>query len=284
MVALALVAMIAIFLLNRRSHFRGASETFPDIDSATYDSVSKSTGDNVAGIAFSDDGTTMYVTDGSNLRVYQYTLSTAWNLSTASYASKNFLFSGQNNSPGGLCFKPDGTKMYLIRRAGSVFQYSLSTPWDISTASYDSKSYSPATQASFSEDVKISSDGTTMLILDSGHDAVYQYTLSTPWDVSTASYDSKSLSVGTQDGTATSFFVGSVGKKLYVAGDVNDTVYQYNLTTGWDVSTGSYSSKSKSIAAQVSVPTGLWFKSGGTKMYAMNGRTGTGVIHQYSLG
>ncbi|GAH99215.1 unnamed protein product, partial [marine sediment metagenome] len=41
--------------------------------------------------------------------------------------------------PYNLFFKPDGTKMYVVDLGAEVFQYTLSTPWDVSTANYDTK-------------------------------------------------------------------------------------------------------------------------------------------------
>ena len=55
--------------------------------------------DNPVGVAFSSDGTKMYIMDNSNLAVYQYTLSTAWNVSTASYASLSISVSSQSSHP-----------------------------------------------------------------------------------------------------------------------------------------------------------------------------------------
>ena len=48
------------------------------------------------GVTFSSDGTKMYIMDNVNLVVYQYTLSTAWNVSTAVYASLSISISGQS--------------------------------------------------------------------------------------------------------------------------------------------------------------------------------------------
>lgn len=49
----------------------------------------------------------------------------------------------------------------------------------------------------------------------------------------------------------------------------------------WDISTGSYASKSLSVAAQESVPLALAFSSDGTKAYIVGNITDT--IYQYTL-
>ena len=48
---------------------------------------------------------------------------------------------------------------------------------------------------------------------------------------------------------------------------------------GWDVSTASYSSKYKSVAAQDTEPTGVFFKPDGTAMYIMGYANDT--VYQY---
>jgi hypothetical protein len=78
----------------------------------------------------------MYVIGNSGDDVNEYDLSTAWDITTASYL-QNFSVATQETNPQGLFFKPDGTKMYVIGSSGDdVNEYDLSTAWDISTASY----------------------------------------------------------------------------------------------------------------------------------------------------
>jgi sugar lactone lactonase YvrE len=153
-----------------------------DVSTASYDSVTYSVNTQADGpreLFFSSDGTKMYIADANNIRIYQYTLSTAWNLSTASYASKSFLTSSQDTNPQGLFFKPDGKTMYLLGTAtDSVYQYTLSTAWDLATASYASKSFSVASQDGALAQIAFKSDGTKMYFLGVTNDRVFQYSVS----------------------------------------------------------------------------------------------------------
>ena len=88
------------------------------------------------GVHFKSDGTKMYAVGVTTDTVYEYNLSTAWIISTASYV-QSFSVAGQEINPQGLFFKDDGTKMYVIGSTGDdVNEYTLSSAWDISTASY----------------------------------------------------------------------------------------------------------------------------------------------------
>jgi DNA-binding beta-propeller fold protein YncE len=236
---------------------------------------------------FGDSGTKMYVMGNTSDTVYQYTLSTAWDVSTATYASKSLSVTTMDATPEGLFFRDNGTKLYVIGSTRDiVFSYTLSTAWDIATATSDyvQKSISVNTQSTVSWEVRFSSDGTKMYVLNglaAVTDTVFQYTLSTAWDVSTATYASKSFSVNTQENSATGMDFKDDGTKMYIVGQTNDTVYQYSLSTAWDISTASYDSISKSVAAQELTPTGLFFGNSGAKMYVI-GSAGDD-INEYDL-
>jgi sugar lactone lactonase YvrE len=177
---------------------------------------------------FKDDGTTMYIIGSSTDAIYQYTLGTAWDISTASYASKSFGVSAQENAPNGLWFKPDGTSMYIVGTTNdTVYQYTLSTAWDVSTASYASISFSVVNQDTNPTAINFSPDGAVMYILGNTFDRISQYTLGTPWNVSTATYVD-AFYVGNQEQTPTGLFVSIANEVAYVCGSSSDSVYQYD--------------------------------------------------------
>ena len=256
-----------------------------DIANASYDSVSldvSSQNTTPVAVEFSSDGTAMYMVGNTDPdTVFQYTLSTAWDLSTASYASKSFSTSTQETGVAGLSFKSDGTKMYIVGTGNdTVYQYSLSTAWDVSTASYDSKSVSVSSQDTTPSALDFSPDGTKMYVVGDSNNTIFQYTLSTAWDVSTATYATKSLSVASQETAPTGMAFNSDGTKVFVCGRASDAVQQYSLSTAYDISTGSYDSVSFSIVSQDTNSHGIAFKSDGSKMYIAGYDSDS--IYQYS--
>jgi sugar lactone lactonase YvrE len=232
------------------------------------------------GLKFSSDGSKMYVIGDSNNTVYQYTLSTAWDVSTASYASKSFSVASQETEPGKLAFSLDGSKMYVIGHINdTVYQYALSTAWDVSTASYASKSFPVTTQTTYPSGLAFSSSGAKMYVVDYTSGNVYQYTLSTAWDISTASYSSKvsHLVAYTED-----IAFSPDGTKIFALETVSyDNVYQYALSTAWDVSSASYASKSFSVVSEENSADGLTFSSDGSKMYVVGFSNKT--VYQYTF-
>ena len=85
---------------------------------------------------------------------YRHGRSTAWDVSTGTTntAGQNSIVtldvSSEDTSPSGIAFNSNGTKLYVLGRINDdVFQYGLTTAYDLSTASYDNISYSPPSSA-----------------------------------------------------------------------------------------------------------------------------------------
>ena len=222
-----------------------ATETSSSLSGATQST-------SMLGGTIGNAGQNAYMVDQSSGIIYQYLLSTAYDLSSGSYESKTFDVSSQQNDPRNLFFKSDGTKLYVIGTTSqAIYQYSLSTAWDISTASYDSKTFSASSQSNGTSGLFIKPDGSKLYIVAYANDAVYQYSLSTAWDISTASYDSVSLSVSSQDSTPRDITFNDDGTVLYMCGTGNNALYQYNLTSAYDLSSASYSSNTLSLSTTV---------------------------------
>lgn len=254
--------------------------TDPDLGNASYDSVSFSVAGQEAtplGLFFKPDGTKMYLSGQQNDSVNEYDLSTVWDISSASF-SQAFSVSAQDTSPSAVFFKPDGTKMYSVGRVGdNINEYDLGTSWDISTASY-TQSFSVSTQETNPTSLFFKPDGTKMYVGGTVGDNVNEYNLSTPWDISTASY-SQAFSVATQDANPYNLFFNPDGTNMYILGTSGDDVNEYALSTAWDISTASFI-QSYSVASQETFPTGIFFKSDGSKMYIVGLNNDT--IYQYS--
>lgn len=79
-----------------------------------------------SGLFFREDGLKMYVTGSANDKIHEYTLSTAWNVTTAVF-SRSFFVGTQEVVPHGLFFKPDGNTMYIVgQNTRAVYAYDLS--------------------------------------------------------------------------------------------------------------------------------------------------------------
>jgi hypothetical protein len=241
------------------------------------------------GLTFSPSGRQMYMIGSNTDRVYQYKLSTAFDVSTATYTSKNISIANTSTtgagdtSPTDVKFHPEGHTMYIVGTIRDrVYQYSLSKAWDVSTATFASKSALVSSQDTAPQSVEFGDNGSKMYILGSTNDRIFQYTLSTPWDVSTATYASKFLSVATQENSPLAMVFGSDGKQVLVVGSTTDTVYQYTLSTAWDISTATYDNKSLNVGSRESVPHGLALSIDQTKLFVVGTSTDTVYTYQRS--
>ena len=78
----------------------------------------------------------MFLTGQSSDSVSEYHLTTAFDVSTASFDS-SFSVSSEETAPMSVKFNNDGTKMFILGFTGQdVTEYTLSTAFDASTATY----------------------------------------------------------------------------------------------------------------------------------------------------
>jgi DNA-binding beta-propeller fold protein YncE len=213
---------------------------------------------NMQGFDFSPDGTAIYAVGIGNTTIYQYSLSTPWMVESGSYTGKSLSVGAQDSLPRGLALKPDGTELFVAGATNTrIFKYTFGTAFDLATASYASDFYSATAQGTRLHDVTIKSDGATMYTLRNGTtDAVYQYSLSTAWLPSSASYTSKSRTVGAQTSAPVGHDFGNGGARLIVVDE--RVAYQYTLSTAWDLATATYDS----IAALHGAPFATGFRFG----------------------
>jgi len=261
-----------------------------DIANASYENKSFSVTAqevNPRGIDISADGTVMIMIGNTSDDIFYYTLSTPFDVSTASYTG----FINQTDAvPNGCRFGDNGTKIFVPGNSGAykVESIPLSTAYDVSTAGSSTLSSSLNTLSSGVnvglQDVAFKTDGTKMYILDfnDANDRVHEYSLSTAWDISTLAYTTSSPIFNSQEPTVQGLDFSSDGTKMFIVGQSNDTVYQFNLSTAWDVSSASYSNISFSVSAQETGPGAICFGDNGQKMYIVG--TIQDKFFQYSTG
>ena len=93
------------------------------------------------GFTFNNDGTKMFIIGHKEDEVIEYTLSTAWNVSTYSLVD-SFSTKSESGYSRDVKFSQDGTKMFVLGGSAndnedgldSVCEYTLSTGFDVSSA------------------------------------------------------------------------------------------------------------------------------------------------------
>jgi hypothetical protein len=201
----------------------------------------------------------------------------AWDITEAIYLQSYSESIG--SAPSAIFFKPDGTKMYTLDYAGrAVSEHDLNVAWSVSTGSWQ-QSFDVSSKETRPMGLFFKPDGTEMYVVGDNSDNLHQYSLSTAWDISTASF-LQSLSVVAQDTFPKDVFFKPDGLRLYIVGSDGNDVAQRDLTTAWDISTTNTSFTNFLTNGQESDPEGVSFKADGTKMYVV----GAGdVVYEYNL-
>lgn len=142
----------------------------------------------------------------------------------------------------GLAFSADSSKMYQVTYTTSslVQGFDLSTPGSISTATHEINDYFLFGGSSVRTDIEIQPNGAQAFICNSTDSKIEHAPFGTYWDITTITptwvtgYDTESV-----DTIPVAFCFGLNGTKAYILGDENDAIYEYNLSTAYDLTTMS---------------------------------------------
>ena len=193
-----------------------------------------------------------------------------------------------------LIFNPDGTKMYTLGYATTisgrnVFQYTLSTPFDVSTATTSVNDYvNVGGYMENNEAIRFNNNGTKLFVLfDSANQnkssRMYQYTLSIPYDITSTVTEGTSYVLGNQYDNFRSFLFNDDGSKMFV--NRLSSIYEYTLSSLFDTSsatltgTGFYTSHNSygiSNYGSSSSIAGMQYNSDGTKLFTVHQQSSIG--------
>ena len=236
-------------------------------------------------IEIKPDGTKLYMTgssSGGTPGVYQYTLSSPYDLSSMAYDNTLLDLTAIGNTPITFDFKPDGTKLWVIETS-TIYQFSLSTSWDIGTATLDA-SYSGtllgATQYGMAFD-----DAGTKLIVQAG-DFLREYVMSNPYDLTDLTYNNVIYQLPVAVGECRDIEFTTDGKGLVLTDRGNDKIWQFELGTSYDITTISNQIRSYTVSVLAGTtniqPTGLALGNDNTKLYMLN--QGNDQVYQFTIG
>lgn len=237
------------------------------------------------GLFFDPSGHNLYVND--SVSIWQYYASTPWNVSTATFVrTKATVFASPNNNVRRMKFNNDGTKIYSgSYNSDTIVSLPLSTAWDIQTIGTTASTLDVSNEILNPQDFAFNSDGTKLYVAATGsYDTIYQYDLTTAFDVTTGSYANKSLTF-VKDSWGGDMQVVDNDTKLFRHGETNDDVYIFTMSTAGDLSTASYT---ESIAFDALSGTntsnykGMFIKPDGSKGYL--GNDGDALLKTFIFG
>jgi hypothetical protein len=246
-------------------------------------------------IKFHDSGTKMYVLSFTDGIIYQYTLSEAFNINTASYSGKSLSLADDNFS--GFDLKSDGTKLLAFTGDSSgnrtFKEYPLSTPFDLATAGTRVNS-AVFNQLSAGEifGMKVNSDGTQVFMAAnqaSEERLVFiRYEFSTGFDVSTASYSSNIVVIEdavTADLRPRAFTMSDDLTRIFTMDLNNDYVVERSLSSAGDLTSTVAFVANHNIPKAITIPApnAIAFGDSGKKFYIGAGDQ-NGDINAFKVG
>ena len=237
---------------------------------------------NPGAVIFADSGTKMYVVGTQNKKVQQYSVSSAYDLSsTITHVNEANL--GHGNNPQDLWISADGTKLWTLDGGSDQLRhYTFGTAWDITTLT-------GSTIRSFRNNVdtnptgfRFSADGMKIIIVGSsqvgaaGKDIIYSYDLSSAFDIAGIPVDSGNNAVAPATGDLVRWdtfknsqemmdeitLVQAIefsadGKTAHIACRDRHNIISFTLDTAYEISTLSFAGFSNTANEELS-PTGIY--------------------------
>tara|TARA_Y100000590_G_scaffold454351_1_gene601036 strand:- start:637 stop:1758 length:1122 start_codon:yes stop_codon:yes gene_type:complete len=198
-------------------------------------------------VSFNPDGTKMFLTNQDSDQMKAFDLDIGWDLSSfdeSDYGSIETFDLDDGEKPfkeqkvKGHYFREDGLKLYIVGETNnSAIEYNLSSAFDLTSIGGVSQSYdissSVAPYVSGDTETEIngihfSTDGYRMYTGGNDKDNVYEHRLSTAWDVTTATYETKK-SISSEETQIHDVQWKPDGSKMYIVGHGTDVVHQYNI-------------------------------------------------------
>lgn len=195
---------------------------------------------------------------------------------------------GSLSSPRQLEFAPDGLRAWAINGGTeTVHQYDFTTPFDLTTASYSAVSYDASTELTGSGGaIVFKPDGLAMFLGDTISNAVFQYTLTTAWDITAGvSYATDTLDTSSETTQLRSLQFSADGTTLWVGSSSDDFMYSYT-GTAYDLSTFVYTTDSIDLTSgPLNLIGGAYLSADGLRVVAIGNSAGTDLEYrQWDLG
>lgn len=269
--------------INSMLKFRNYGPQPWNVGSFTYDTtyIFSLPDETIQDIWFNPTGTKLFLLVSnvySGGKVYEYTLNTAFDIST--YSQSNILtISPTENIPQGLFITSDGSNMFIVGSSSDeVKQYFLSPAFSTSNASYIN-SFDVSNELFFPTDIYFKYDGSIMYI--TGTNEIIAYLLGESWNISLAEFAGAEYNIGI--GSIDDIFFNPDGEKMFLTSYFNyPKIFQYDLYLPWMPGTRQ---NDEDIQLNSTGNTGIFISLDGTKLFVVGHTSGYpgNFINKYSI-
>jgi len=237
------------------------------------------------GFYLDDSGTKAYTCHGINSYtqgiIEYYAFTTPFDVTTGSKVTELDLSSSFEYITG-IEFKPDGSRFYVSGLTSSgffIYQYDLTTEWDISSASI-----SGTFPISECAGIRFQDTGQTFFVIDLANpDTIVNYELYLEWDISaTIAKPIKSTDINdiTGESSVRGFSFKNDGSKMFVSGTDTNSIHVIQLGSNWDLSTLTLLG-SKNTSSEDTIPLDAYMNFEETKI--ITGGSNTRKFYAYDI-
>jgi hypothetical protein len=188
----------------------------------------------------------LYVADQNTLTITEWTLSTAFEIETATVNNANQIgISTQVTQIYDLYIRDDGTKMYTLGKGAQapfvtqLNQFDLSVAWDLTSDTLPgvSTQTTVANQTQSHRGLQVVDTGASIITISPSSPALYKYDMSSAFDITSVSFgSSQALS---DDAAPSDFVMSADGTQMIVLGGDSEKIIEYTLSTPYDAGVGS---------------------------------------------
>ena len=245
-------------------------------------------------VKFSPDGKTMFHVGVNSTKLRQYSLSTGFDLSTASEETAEIDLSDAQGGPQDIAFNSDGTILFIIGTEAlkdGIHQWNLNTPYDISDITVADGAFTPIEISSVDpRGFKFSNDGKKLFVVDQQSSGkVYEFKLSTAYNLS-GMVRTNTLSLGITVGRRQGIDFSSDGYKLFITNSAThganpvaskNFIREYSLSSPFNITNPINNGDFQPGYIAKFKLTGLTFNNDGSKMFHTDFHNND--IHEYTL-
>ena len=240
-------------ILTNASYTAGNYYTLPQSSSGAYMT-------NPFEISLRSNGTQLYGLNRSSggggtlsgRYVYTWNLSTPFDITTASWASKAFDLSPHGlSTPSGMAWNSTGTQFCVVDDSnGNIRLFTASTSWDVTTLSLTSSSTLPSAYTN-AVDCEFINNDTEIAVL-STQGKIRKQSLPSLANISSSVLDLSTVSGFPSGQSWEGMFVNAAGDKLLVADSTGDYVVEMDLATPYDFQSVSTVNQSINLNSLIS--------------------------------
>ena len=282
------IISLLIFIFSSSIGFAAIDQYIDDIDVPNNSASGQNT---PHGVTFNSDGTKMYVVGSSANRVIQYSLSTAFDISSATLlAGDHCTFTTIIEDGVQVLFNSDGSQMFIVDDHATGDDIEI---FDLST-NYDVENCSTAGNVDFSsadlKGMQFSNDGKKLFLFDATSNYnVKQFSLANAYNLSNSTFvkkyngtDSKSLKqLMDSNSNPHGFKFSADGTKMYLTGGTK--IFEFSLSDPFDLSNVTFDGKTN-LTSQINEISGMTFNNSGSKLFVMDKKNQSpSDVHEYTL-